>query len=259
MIRNLDGLRQQFGFSKRLAAATLFVALVFVFAQITTIQAQNPAPAEKPAPSNPLTGKYEGVAKGSVNETQLTLEIADDKGKLSGRLVTPQGASAITEGTFTEGKLDLKFGTDSAESSLIAQLQGDKLTGEWTAGREKRPVELKRVPTIANEAAKVIASTNPSVSLTGDWDGIADAQGQGLAFVLTLKVEGERVTGESNSSLGTAMISNGTFKDGKLLFQLDSQGGSIYMSAVLKDGGLIGEFDYAGQAQGRWVAKKRNP
>jgi hypothetical protein len=76
---------------------------------------------------------------------------------------------------------------------------------------------------------------------------------------LTLKVEGEKVTGESSSSLGQATISNGTFKDGKLAFQLDSPGGAIIMSAVIKDGGLVGEFDYAGQTQGRWVAKKRNP
>jgi len=256
---NMDRVIYQLGPSKRVVAATLFSALVFGVVQITTTQAQSPTPAEKPASSNPLSGKYEGVAKGPTNETPLTLEVADDKGKVSGRLVTPNGASEISQGTFTEGRLDLKFGSDGTESSLTAQLQGDKLTGEWTASGEKRSVELKKVPTIANEAAKIVASTDPSMSLTGDWDGIADAQGQGLPFVLTLKVEGEKVTGESNSSLGSAPISNGTFKDGKLLFQLDSQGGSIYMSAVLKDGGLVGEFDYAGQAQGRWVAKKRNP
>jgi hypothetical protein len=251
--------KNQLGPSKRVAVATLLGALVFGFAQLMTTQAQSPKPAENPAPGNALSGKYEGVAKGPTSETQLSLEIADDKGKLSGRLVTPNGASVISEGTFTEGRLDLKFGSDGTESTLTAKLQGDKLTGEWTASGEKLPVELIRVPAIASEAAKVVASTDPSMSLTGDWDGIADAQGQGLPFVLTLKVEGEKVTGESNSSLGSLPISNGTFKDGKLLFQLDSQGGAIYMSAVLKDGGLVGEFDYAGQAQGRWVAKKRNP
>jgi hypothetical protein len=252
---NLVRLSRQLTSLQRAAVAALFAALVFG-AQSPLTQGQTPVPPEKTAPGNPLSGKYEGVAKGASNETQLTLEIVDDGGKLSGRLVTPQGASSITEGTFTDGKLALKFGADSA---LTAQLQGDRLIGEWTSSGQKRSVELKRVPTIADEASRVIASANPPVPLTGDWDGLADAQGQGFPFVLTLKVEGEKVTGESNSSLGSATISNGTFKDGKLLFQLDSQSGPIYVSAVLKDGGLVGEFDFPGQAQGSWVAKKRNP
>jgi hypothetical protein len=205
-----------------------------------------------PAATDALSGKYEGVAKNSkAVETRLTLELLHEKGKVTGRLVTPDGPTDITEGTFAENKLSLKFGQGNVAATLTAQLQGDKLAGDWSAGGQKQTVELKRVVVAAN--------TGGAAALSGEWDGLADTQGQGFPFSLTLKIDGEKVTGESNSSLGQAMITNGTYKDGKLVFTLDSQGGAIYMSASIKDGELIGEYDYSGQAQGRWVAKKKTP
>jgi hypothetical protein len=59
--------------------------------------------------------------------------------------------------------------------------------------------------------------------------------------------------------LGESKISTGSWKDGKLNFQLDSSNGAIIMSATLVEGKLTGEFDYAGQMQGRWVAVKKKP
>ena len=241
--------------SSRHVVLGLMLGLVIAFANSKSVQAQTPAPADKPAAADALSGKYEGVAKNAkAAETRLTLELVNEKGKVSGRLVTPDGEVAITEGKFVDNKLALKFGDGSTASTLNAQLQGDKLAGDWGAGGQKQTVELKRA---AAEAAP--GTVAPAVTLSGEWEGIADNQGEGFPFVLTLKVDGEKVTGESNSSLGQAVISSGSFKDGKLVFQLDSQGGPIYMSAVIKDGGLVGEFDYAGQAQGRWVAKKKTP
>jgi hypothetical protein len=234
----------------------LFLGFLTIgLSNVGTARSQNPQPAEKPAAADSLSGKYEGVAKNSkAVETRLTLEIVHEKGKVSGRLVTPEGPATITEGTFADNKLSLKLGEGNSASTLTAQLQGDKLAGDWSAGGQKQTVELKRT------VAEATASASPApLSLTGEWDGVADTQGQAFPFVLTLKLDGEKVTGESNSSLGQAVITGGTFKEGKLVFQLDSQGGPIYMSAVIKDGGLVGEYDYAGQAQGRWVAKKRTP
>jgi hypothetical protein len=232
---------------KRMTTMRVMLAVLALLLGATFVSAQNPA-----APADALSGKYEGVAKNSkAVETRVTLELVHDQGKVTGRLVTPDGPTDITEGTFAENKLSLKLGQGNTAATLTAQLQGDKLAGDWSAGGQKQAVELKRVV--------VAAATGDAATLSGDWDGLADTQGQGFPFTLTLKIDGEKVTGESNSSLGQAMISNGSYKGGKLSFTLDSQGGAIYMSASLKDGELIGEFDYSGQAQGRWVAKKKTP
>jgi hypothetical protein len=53
-------------------------------------------------------------------------------------------------------------------------------------------------------------------------------------------------------------VKDGTWKDGKLVFQLEGQNGVISMSATVIEGKLSGEFDYAGQLQGRWVAVRKN-
>lgn len=217
---------------------------------------------DKPASGDPLSGKYEGMMKSpSGVDTRLTLELTNDKGKVTGRLVTPAGAPAVMEGSFTDGKLALKTGSGQTAGSLNATLQGDKLSGEWIEGQQKRTVEFKRLPadTSSTSASAAKGATVAPVSLEGQWDGMADTQGQGFPFLLTLKLDGEKVSGESSSSLGVGAISSGTFKDGKLAFTIDSPSGAIVMSAVLKDGELAGDFDYAGQAQGRWTAKKKTP
>jgi hypothetical protein len=75
--------------------------------------------------------------------------------------------------------------------------------------------------------------------------------------LLTLKVEGETVTGNSSSQLGEAAVKDGSWKDGKLAFVLEGGNGNISMVATVVDGKLTGEFDYAGQLQGKWVAVKK--
>jgi hypothetical protein len=87
--------------------------------------------------------------------------------------------------------------------------------------------------------------------------GVADAQGQPFPFLLTLKVDGEKVTGSSSSQLGTSPITSGTWKDGKLAIVLEGGAGQIAMGATMIEGKLSGEFDFAGQLSGKWVAIKK--
>jgi hypothetical protein len=122
-------------------------------------------------------------------------------------------------------------------------------------------MELKKVTPAASAApatAAVAAPATAPVNLTGEWDAVADANGQPFPFLLVLKVDGENVTGSSSSQLGEATMKSGSWKGGKLVFQLEGENGVISMSAVVIEGKLSGEFDYAGQLQGKWVAVKKN-
>jgi len=233
----------------------MVVLVIFLLACAVAFAQQKPAEAQgdaKPA-SDSIAGKYEGMAKVSGGaDTRLTLELKNAGGKVSGRLLSPQGAVEISEGTIVEGKLALKFGTGAKDGTLIARADGEKITGNWTTGTQRYSVELKKMPTAT-------AASSPAVSLSGDWDGVADAQGEPFPFSLTLRVDGEKVTGSSSSQLGESTISTGTWKDGKLVFQLESSSGVISMSAVVVDSKLSGEFDYAGQLQGKWVAVRKTP
>jgi hypothetical protein len=86
---------------------------------------------------------------------------------------------------------------------------------------------------------------------------VADAQGQAVPFTLVLKLDGEKLTGSSNSQLGSSTVSSGTWKDGKLAVVLDTGGGNITLVATMVEGKLSGEYDYMGQGSGKWVAQKK--
>ena len=202
-----------------------------------------------------LSAKYEGTAKMTgVADSQITLELKNEAGKITGQLNNGTSAIQISEGSLQDGKLTLKLGEAAKDGVLTAKVDGDNLVGEWISGTQKKIVELKK----AAVAAAATASTPATVNLAGQWDAVADAQGQPFPFLLTLKIDGEKVSGSSSSQLGESNISSGTWKDGHLSFQLDGSNGTVSMTAVIIDGKLSGEFDYAGQLQGKWVAVKKN-
>jgi len=222
----------------------MLVAASFAVAQQKPVESPTPKPV---AAKDLVSGKYEGPAKAAgVADVPLSLELANAAGKVSGRLVTPQGPVEISEGTLADGKLVIRLGAGGTGGMITARLQDETVVGDWMpAGAPKRTVELKKV-------------TAAGVDLSGEWSGLADTQG-GFPFALTLKVEGEKVTGSSSSQLGEAPISSGSWKDGKLAFVLDAANGPIAMSATLVEGKLVGDFDFSGQVQGKWVAVRKAP
>src|SRR4029434_9187156 len=104
-------------------------------------------------------------------------------------MTTPQASWDISEGSLADGKLSVKFGAAGKDGVITGRIQDDKLLGEWVEGTQKRSVELKKVH-----------AGNAGTSLSGEWTALADSQG-GFPFTLTLNIDGEKVTGSSNSQL----------------------------------------------------------
>ena len=211
---------------------------------------------DKPAD---IAGKYEGVAKSAaIGELPLKVEIKNQAGKLSGTIDTAQGALAITSGTYAaDGKIVMKFDAGGTEGTVTAKPMGDKIVGEWEMGGQTGTIELKRVGAMAATPATPAPSTPPAAGmLATDWNGSADVEGQKLEFSMKLKLDGQTVTGETNSAMGAGTL-KGTFIGDKLAFVLDAGGAQINFNAVLKDGKLIGEYDFPGQGKGKWEAIKK--
>lgn len=211
----------------------------------------------QPAPTD-LSGTYEGmVKKPGGAEEKIALELKSEGGKISGRAIHGDKSVEITEGKLENGTLTLNFDKDH---KFIGKVDGDKLIGEAVDGTQKIPLELKKVTTAASvaPATDAAAAAPVAVNLNGQWEAVADANGQPVPFLLTLKVEGETVSGNSSSQLGEAVIKTGTWKDGRLSFELEGASGTIVMSATVIEGKLSGEFDFAGQLAGKWVAVKKN-
>jgi hypothetical protein len=228
---------------------TILLTLTFLLGSIIAV-AQT-APAD-------ISGTYEGMVKrpGATAEEKVSLELKSEGGKITGRVTHGTMSADVTDGKFENGTLTLNVGKDAV---ITLKVDGDKLVGEAAHGAEKMPVNLKKVtPAAAAAATTTPAAPAAAVNLNGQWDAVADANGQPFPFLLTLKVEGETVTGGSSSQLGEAQLKNGTWKDGRLVFQLEGSNGTISMSATVIDGKLSGEFDYSGQLQGKWVAVKKN-
>ena len=204
-----------------------------------------------------VTGTYEGMVKmPNGAESKLSFELKSEGSKVTGQAKHGDKTIAITDGKFENGTLTLVF--DAKDHTFVGKVDGDTIKGEAGDGGQKIPIELKKVtPAVAATPAAAAAPAAGAVNLSGQWDAVADANGQPFPFLLTLKVEGETVTGNSSSQLGEAAV-KGTWKDGKLVFQADGQNGTINMSATVIEGKLSGEYDYAGQLQGKWVAIRKN-
>jgi hypothetical protein len=219
---------------------------------------------DKPAKA---TGKYEGVAKSeSLGEVPLKVDIKDEGGKLSGTIETPNGPSSITGGTYADGKVTLKFDAGGNEGTVTAMLVGDKITGTWELAGMNGTLELKLAGAAAAPASSVsngasgAAPAAPAAAgdpVSGEWDGTADAQGTSIPFTLKLKLEGDQVTGSSESAQGSVPLSKGTYSAGKLSFALETGQGAITLTGMLKDGKIVGDFDFAGQMTGKWEATKK--
>ena len=194
---------------------------------------------------------YDGTVKGQAEKVELHLK--GDAAKLTGSVLVGQKSYDVTQGAVTDGMVSLVF----KEGKLSGKIEGDTLTGDLWIGSEKKAIELKLVPPTPAVPA-VPATPEAKFVPNGQWEAVADANGQPFPFLLTLKVEGETVTGNSSSQLGEAAVKDGSWKDGKLSFILEGSNGNISMVATAVDGKLSGEFDYAGQLQGKWVAVRKN-
>ena len=214
------------------------VGLVLFLAPLM-LSAQNPLNGS-PAAQASFTGNYQSVAKSSTGEALMTLQLADNAGRFSGYLITAQGRFEVVKGQLVDGLLSLDLDSKGSPAKLSVRRREDKLAGEFSRAGQSETIELKRID-----------------ELSGEWEAIANVDGQNFPFALTLKIEGDKITGGSTSELGSSTISKGIFKDGSLYFQLDGSAGTIIMTANLQDGSLIGDFDFSGQVQGRWVAVRR--
>ena len=203
------------------------------------LMAQSPSNVSQPAPSS-WAGKYQGVARAAAGDMQITLQLNNEAGKFSGHLATLQEEFEIVKGQLIDGLLLLDLDAKGSPAKLSLREKEDKLVGELSRGAMTKSIELKRVD-----------------QLSGDWDAVANVDGENYPFSLTLKIDGDKISGSSASELGNSTISKGTVKDGNLAFQLDGGAGTIVMTASLQDGNLVGDFDFNGQLQGRWVAVRR--
>lgn len=208
---------------------------------LTTALAVAQGPASQGAQPS-LSGKYEGTVRDATGEQKVTLDVVDEGGKFSGTITTSHGVFKVKKGQLVDGTLTLEFENDGQPHLLSVRQKENVWIGTIGEAGKTPAIELRKVRVDV---------------ISGEWDAVADAQGQPFPFTLTMKLDGEKVTGSSNSDLGNSPISNGNWKDGKLSILLEGGAGQIALVATMIDGKLSGDYDFAGQLSGKWVAIRR--
>lgn len=227
----------------RISIKLFYACLGSLLLAVASVAAQPASNANQKLEPVSFAGKYEGTVKGETGEQKVTLVVVEDAGKFSGTLTTWRGSFKIIKGQVADGALTLEIERAGGGSgSMTLKNNGANLTATFMDGGKDQTVELRRV--VADE-------------ISGEWDAAADAQGQAFPFTLVLKLDGEKVTGSSSSQLGNSEISSGTWKDGKLSLMINGSSGAIGLMATMDGGKLIGDYDFAGQLQGKWVAVKK--
>lgn len=210
-----------------------------------------------------VTGKYKGIAKSeAMGDLPITVDLKNTGGKLSGAIETAQGSAPITGGTVDEatGAVKITFDAGGTEGTVTATFKDGVITGKWDLGGMGGPLELKKDGAMATPApaTPTAPAAGGAVAMVGgDWECSADVMGQAMPFTLKLKQEGDKITGESSSDQGTTPITNGKVMGNKLTFTLETPQGSIGFTAEMKDGKLVGKYDFAGQVTGDWSGKKK--
>ena len=125
------------------------LVLCFILAFIGGTAAQDKKTSTKSA----VNGQYQGTAKNRAEETiQVTFELAEKEGVMSGMIRSDHGDFTITGGSHKGDDVTLEFDAGGPTGTITLKLAEDKLSGTWSAGDDGGPVEVKRVS--AQEAPK---------------------------------------------------------------------------------------------------------
>ena len=123
----------------------LFLAAAFCFAA----QAQT-----KPAPAkSDVTGHYEGIAKNTAGEDiHVAFDLTEKDGAITGMIHSDHGDFPINGGSHKASAVTLEFDAQGTTGTIQLQQAEDKLTGNWTAGDDGGPVDVKRAAPQAQSA-----------------------------------------------------------------------------------------------------------
>lgn len=219
----------------------------------------------KPASADSLSGRYKGKGNSdATGEFDLSVDVKIANGKVTGTISSPQGDAAITDGTYADGKITLKFDAAGNEGNVTAEYADGKITGTWTLAGINGTLNLSRAAAEAATPATTMSGPAPSSGggggsaaiFTGDWDATASVGGMDYPFSLKLVVDGDKITGSTTNQMGTVDIKTGSFSAGKITLSIETPQFNFTLTGTIKDGKLVGEIT-SDQFQGTWQATKK--
>ena len=232
--------------------ASFVVAVSLVIPAAAAAQS-TPAPAEALGTWNATFNTQNGVIP-------ATLKLQKSGEKVTGTIASQEGELPV-EAQVKEKTLTVWFnypsggntipielsGTIDGDTAKGTMLAGGSPAGDWSATRAKDAKDAKDTNAKDTKAA---ASTS---SLTGDWNVTLQLDAMTATPALTLKQDGDKLTGEYVSQMYGKAPVTGSVKGSDVTFtvSLSVEGNAInavYTGAVQADGSLKGSVDIGGGA-----------
>jgi hypothetical protein len=176
------------------------------------------------AKSSDASGRWEAMFYTDNGQIPATIVLKKDGEKLAGTISGAQGETEIwgtQKGTAVVLSLNFETGNGTITITLNGAQDGDSMAGsadfggqggaDWDAKRAAEPAMSQ--PAQAETKAKAL-------DVSGAWVlDVSTAAGSGTPTV-TLKQEGEKLTGQYSGQLGDAPVT-GTLKGNAITFQFD--------------------------------------
>ena len=217
------------------------------------------APAAATAQPVDATGRWDvtfNTPQGPMN-TSMTLK--KDAEKLSGTLSGPQGEVAV-EGSQKEKAVSISFTVEMGSGPIAVVMSGtqdgESMNGSFDFGSGQGDWSAARA---AGTAPAQSAASSEKTDVSGTWalEVTTDA-GSGTPTV-TLKQDGEKLTGEYSGQLGTAQLT-GTLKGSDISFSFDVtvEGTAMHVvySGTVEGDAMKGKVDLGGAVQGTFTGKR---
>lgn len=124
----------------RVSKVCFLVSLAVAFCVVAQAQNTKAAPAK-----SDVTGHYEGMAKNAAGEDiHVAFDLTEKDGAITGMIHSDHGDFSITGGSHKAEAVTLEFDAQGTTGTIQLQQAEDKLTGNWSAGDDGGPVDVKK-------------------------------------------------------------------------------------------------------------------
>lgn len=240
----------------------LLVAL-FVTALATISSAQSSSGPKSDDKKPTLNGDWEITVAAPTGAMPVTGTIKQDGQNLSGKLTTPLGPGEITSGSVTGNQFKFVVAVRGQGNRFDATMNGT-LDGNNMKGSVDTPqgtfdfMGSRKGNASATTTASGSSSSSPMAA--GNWVLTVTTPNGDVQVNLSLKQDGENVTGTVSSQFGQSDITNGKFSGGKFTFPvtISANGDSVALTfnGVIEGDTMkgsiessMGSFDFTGTRQ----------
>lgn len=241
------------------------LVLAAVLAAPVAAAAQTTASAADPV------GTWDATFTTQQGQVPAQLKLRKDGDKLVGTIASQMGEAPI-EWQAKEKTLTIwfNFATQNGQTpiEMVGTMDGEKVKGSFSAGGQTSGdwIATKAKDTTAPAAEKkdapAAAAAKPAPSLTGDWAASVELPNMTATPGITLKQDGEKLTGDYTSAQYGKFPINGTVKgnDVTFWFAMSVEGTALnvtYTGKIESDGSLKGSVNYGDMMSGTFAATKK--